>query len=153
MLLYYALEVTPLCERVFWPINLRANAWASNLILSGLQQHTTVTGNTIKSDNLTFVIKRGCDATEPIWMLAAGVIAFPAPLLRKLVGILAGTMLLLGINLLRVVGLFFVRRDHPGIYDTLHLTVFPAVFIMLAFVIWYGWVEWTVGGGKGDAKI
>ena len=153
MLLYYALEVTPFCDRVFWPVNLKATAWASNLILSGLQQHTTLAGNTINSDKLTFLVKRGCDATEPVWMLAAGVIAFPAPIRRKLVGILAGTVLLLGINLLRVVGLFFVSRYHPSLYDTLHLTIFPAVFIMLAMLIWYGWVEWTVGRVKSDAKI
>ena len=155
MLLFYALLVTPFCERVVWPANLKANAWISNFVLQGLNQHTTVAGDTINSEGFSFVIKQGCDATEPVWLLTAAVISFPAPLRRKIIGILAGTLLLLGINLLRVVGLFFVGRDHPGLYDTLHLTVFPAVFVILAMIIWVGWVEWAVGRDrlKTDAKI
>jgi exosortase/archaeosortase family protein len=144
MLLYYALSMTPFSERVFWPVNLHANAQASNWVLQGLRQNTSVTGDTIHSKTFSFVIKRGCDATEPVWLLAAAVISFPAPLWRKLTGLVAGTVLLLGINLLRVVGLFFVGRDHPGLYGALHLTVFPAVFIVLAMIIWAGWVEWAV---------
>jgi exosortase/archaeosortase family protein len=145
MLLFYVLSVTPYCERVFWPANLQANAWVANGILCELQQHTTVAGDTIKSDTYAFVIKRGCDATEPVCLLAAAVIAFSAPVWRKLIGILAGTLLLLGLNQLRVVALFFVGHDHPSLYNTMHLTVFPAVFIILAMILWVGWVEWIVG--------
>jgi exosortase/archaeosortase family protein len=144
MLLFYALSVAPFCERVVWPANLQANARISNWILQGLHQNTSVTGDTIQSKTFSFVIKRGCDATEPVWLLAAAVVSFPAPWRRKLPGIVAGTLLLLGINLVRVIGLFFVGRDHPGLYDVLHLTVFPAVFIILAMIIWVGWVEWAV---------
>jgi exosortase/archaeosortase family protein len=145
MLLFYALTVTPFCERVLWPANLQANAWVSNWILQCLNQHTIVAGDTIRTEKYAFVIKRGCDATEPVWLLMAAVISFPAPFRRKLIGILVGTLLLLGINQLRVVALFFMGRDHPGLYDTLHLTVFPAVFIILAMILWVGWVEWVVG--------
>jgi exosortase/archaeosortase family protein len=145
MFLYYALSVSPFCERAFWPANLQANAWIANRVLHELHQETTVAGDTIKSDNYAFVIKRGCDATEPVWLLAAAVIAFPARLRQKLAGILAGTVLLLGLNQLRVIALFFVGRDHPGLYHTLHLTLFPAVFIILAMILWVGWVEWSVG--------
>jgi exosortase/archaeosortase family protein len=157
MLLFYALSVTPWCERVFWPANLRANAWVANGILCGLQQHTRVAQDTIKSEMYALEIKRGCDATEPVCLLLAAVIAFSAPLGRKLVGIVAGTLLLLGLNQLRVVALFFVGRYYPGLYHTLHLTVFPAVFVILAMILWVGWVEWTVGRDRwkthaADAK-
>ena len=40
--------------------------------------------------------------------------AFRAPLYRKFVGILAGTLLLLAINQLRVVALFFVGVIFPA---------------------------------------
>jgi len=145
MLLFYALSETPYCQRVFWPANLQANAWAANGILSGLQQHTRLVRETIKADAYSLEIKRGCDATEPVFLLMAALIAFSAPLGRKLVGIVVGTLLLLGLNQLRIVALFFVGRDHPELYHTLHLTVFPAVFVILALILWVGWVEWTVG--------
>ena len=145
MLLFYALSETSYCQRVFWPANLRANAWVANGILRGLRQPTSVAGDTIQAGNYAFVIKRGCDATEPVCLLMAAVVAFSAPLGQKLIGMLAGTLLLLGLNQLRVVALFFVGRDYPGLYHTLHLTVFPAVFIILAMILWVGWVEWTVG--------
>jgi exosortase/archaeosortase family protein len=153
MLVFYALAETPYCQRVFWPANLQANAWVANGVLLGLQQHTSVAGATIKGDQFEFVIKRGCDATEPVCLLVAAVIAFRAPLRRKLVGILAGTLLLLAINQLRVVALFFVGRDLPGFYHTLHLTVFPAVFVVLALLIWAGWVQWTVGRNRLQTDV
>jgi len=145
MLLFYALEETPYCQRVFWPANLQANAWVSNWILCGLQQHTQAVGVTIKAENYAFVVKRGCDATEPVWLLGAAVIAFPAKFWRKVGGILVGALLLLAINQLRIVCLFFVGRYHPGLYDTFHLTVFPAVFVVLAMLIWVGWAGWATG--------
>lgn len=155
MLLFYAFSVTPFCERVFWPANLKANVWISNFILQGLNQHTVVSGDAIKFGTHSFILKRGCDATEPAWLLAAAVISFPAPLWRKLLGVVAGTLLLLVLNLLRVISLFFVVRNHPSLYDTLHLTLFPAVFIVLAMIIWGGWVVWAGEGNrlKTDAKI
>ena len=153
MLLFYALAETPYCQRVFWPANLEANAWVANGVLRGFQQHTSVAGATIKADRYEFVIKRGCDATEPVCLLVAAVTAFRAPLWRKLLGMLAGTLLLLAINQLRVVALFFVGRDLPGFYHTLHLTVFPAVFVVLALAIWAGWAQWTVGRNPLPADV
>ena len=153
MLLFYALAETPYCQRVFWPANLHANAWVANGVLLGLQQHTRVAGATIKTDRYEFVIKRGCDATEPACLLVAAVAAFPASIRRKLVGMLVGTFLLLAINQLRVVALFFVGRDLPSFYHTLHLTVFPAVFVVLALSLWGGWAQWTVGHNRLPADV
>lgn len=153
MLVFYALAETPYCQRVFWPANLQANAWVANGVLRSLQQHTSVTEATIKTDQYEFVIKRGCDATEPVCLLLAAVTAFRAPLWRKVVGMLTGTLLLLAINQLRVVALFFMGRDFPGLYPTLHLTVFPAVFVVLALLIWAGWAQWTVGRNRLQADV
>jgi len=153
MLVFYALAETPYCQRVFWPANLQANAWVANGVLRGLQQHTSVAGATIMTDRYQFVIKRGCDATEPVCLLVAAVAAFRAPLWRKLLGMLAGTLLLLALNQLRVVALFFVGRDLPGLYHTLHLTVFPAVFVVLALSLWAGWAQWTVGRNHLQADV
>ncbi len=153
MFVFYALSVAPFFERAFWPANLHANAWISNQVLRGLRVPTALTGNLIASGNYVFEIKRGCDATEPIFLLAAGMIAFPAPLPRKGVGILAGTVLLLGLNQLRVVALFFVGRDQPGLFPALHLTVFPVVFVILAAVLWVGWVEWIMASRPSNANV
>ena len=148
MLLFYALAETAYCQRVFWPANMQANAWVSNWILCGLQQHTQAAGDTIKTGNYAFVVKRGCDATEPVWLLAAAMIAFPARWRQKLLGIFLGASLLLAINQLRIVCLFFVGRYDPDLYDTMHLTVFPAIFVVLAMLLWAGWAGWTAGNKR-----
>lgn len=106
------------------------------------------------AQNFKFVIKRGCDATEPVCLLVAASVAFSAPFRPKLIGILIGALLLLGINQLRVVALFFVGHDYPSLYNTLHLTVFPAVFVVLALLFWAGWAQWIAGCNhlKSNAK-
>jgi hypothetical protein len=35
----------------------------------------------------------------------------------------------------------------------LHLTVFLAVFVVLALVIWAGWAQWTVGRNRLQADV
>jgi exosortase/archaeosortase family protein len=144
MLGYYGVSMTPFFEQTFWPANLRANAWLANVILHGLHQHTQLAEATILTGSTSFVIKRGCDATEPIWLLIASVIAFPAPFFRQLAGIVVGALLVQVLNQMRIVCLFFVGRDHPGLYHSLHLTVFPAIFVVLAMLIWFVWVKWVV---------
>jgi exosortase H (IPTLxxWG-CTERM-specific) len=143
MLLFYAVSVMPFCERVFWPLNLQANAWMANGILNGLRQHTQLIGDTIRTESYAFVVKRGCDATEQAWLFVAAVVAFPVSWRRKVTGVLLGTLLLLILNQARIVALFFVGRGYPEMYDSMHLTLFPAMFVVMAMMLWVAWMRWT----------
>ncbi len=140
--LFYILVLTPFCDRLLYSY-LEANAALANGILNWLGQDSHVSEITIRSARYAITVRRGCDAVEPSWFFCAALISFPAPLARKVLGIVAGALLLQALNLLRIVSLYFIGLHHPGFFRTAHLEIWPAVFIIIAIVLWVGWIGWS----------
>jgi exosortase family protein XrtM len=143
MLVLYGLLVLPFSERVLYSY-LEANAWASNFILNILRQGTQVSDVTIRSPEFAIAIKRGCDAVEPTGLLCGAILAFPGSFRRKLAGMIAGTIILQVLNLVRIVTLFLIGSHLPAFFPTAHLEIWPAVFIIVAIVYFVGWKGWAL---------
>lgn len=141
MALFYALSLLPWADRVAFPAYMRANAAAGSLVLHTLGEDTRVDGISIRSERFAVNIKRGCDAVEPSWLLAACIVAFPAAAVAKLWGCLAGVALLQVLNIVRIVSLFMVGQRWPRLFETLHLEVWPMVFIAAAIALWLAWLR------------
>ncbi len=121
---------------------LEVNAWASNFILNLLGQGTHVSDVTIRSSSFAIAIRRGCDAIEPTWLLCAAILAFPGTWRRKLVGMTIGMVLLQGLNLVRIVTLYWIGSRFPALFPSAHLEWWPAFFIVTAIGLFVGWKEW-----------
>lgn len=140
--LYFLLTLTPPVKQGFFPAYLRWNARASGAILRGLGQDVTVRDQSIVSaDGPAIDIERGCDAVEPSALFVSAVLASPVPILSRLGAAAVGTFLLMVLNLVRVVSLFLVRVYFPKAFETMHLDVWQAVFIILAILLWAGWAS------------
>jgi len=103
----------------------------------------TVDGTTVSAPEFSVEIVRGCDAMEPMAAFIAAVLASPVPFWLKVPGILTGLTALLVINLVRIVSLFFVGLYWRSAFDTIHLDVWQAAFIVLAIAFWAVWVQWA----------
>ena len=145
--LFYGLSVTSYFDRMLYSY-LEANAWVSNAILHGFGQQTQVSEVTIESPQFAIAIRRGCDAVEPTWLFCAAVLSFRAPLMRKLPGLLAGTVLLQILNLVRIVTLYWIGLYSPDIFEAAHMEIWPTVFIIVAIVLFIGWIEWSRKGAS-----
>ena len=143
MALYYVLALLPWTDGKLFPAYLEANAKLSNAILHGFGQSSVVASATIRSSQFSITIKRGCDALEPSWLFCAAVLAFPAPWRRRLPGMALGVMAILGLNLVRIVSLYFLGIHLPGFFETMHLEIWPVIFILVALLLWIGWVSWA----------
>ena len=143
MLLLYGILALPFAERLLYSY-LEANAWASNLILNFLRQGTQVTDVTIRSPEFAIAIRRGCDAIEPTGLLCGAILAFQGSLPRKLVGMVAGTIILQALNLVRIVSLFLIGSHLPAFFSSAHLEIWPALFIIVAIVCFVGWKGWAL---------
>ena len=141
--LYYILTVTAWFMPYFMEPYLRLNARVSSAILSMLGQETTCVGAVISGSRFAVTIGRGCDAVDPSAVFVAAVFAFPASLRSKLPGAIAGTLLLVVLNLARIVGLFFTGVYYPRLFDTMHHDVGQALFIFLALALWILWAAWA----------
>lgn len=117
-------------------------AAASAKILSFLGEQATVSGAYIFSSRNSVQIVPGCDAIEATALFVCAILAFPAGLLQKVVGIICGTISLMVLNFARIVVLFLLGIYTPGIVEFMHIEVMQGLFILFAVVLWVGWLLW-----------
>ncbi len=147
---FYALALfTPFYERHF-PYYLGVNARMSGHILKYLGQDITVGGASISSPVFSITIEQGCDAIEPTALFICAVLAFPVPFSKKVPGIIAGTLLLAVLNLIRIVSLFLVGVYLPSAFELMHADVWQGLFIFFAIFLWGSWLLWT---GKSQVPV
>lgn len=137
-LYYAATRSEPYQERVLRPY-LNLNASVSARILRVLGRDATSSGFSVRSPEFSFSIQKGCDAIDPSALFVACVFALHAPVRLKLVGMAIGTAVLLLINLVRVISLFYVGLYFPKAFHVMHVDVWQPVFIVLAVVFWAIW--------------
>ena len=80
----------------------------------------------------------------------AVVISFPAPTGTKALGILAGVPLILVLNLVRIVTLYYVGVHFHGFFDTIHEGIWPFALIIATILICAGWIQ--VARNTADVK-
>lgn len=140
---YYVLTVIPWVDRnLMYPV-LELTARASSALLNLTGSGTTVQGIVIRGPGFAAAIQRGCDPLEPMVLFGAAVAAYPAPVRKKLCGLMVGTSLLFSLNLVRIATLYWAGRSHASWFETAHLEVWPALFILVSIMLWAAWVSWT----------
>jgi len=140
--IFYGVLLIPAVDRAMYDY-LTANAWLSHVILNLFGFNTLLNKTQISSGDFSIVVRRGCDAVEPAALFVSAVLAFPAPWAKKTVGIVAGTSVLLAINILRVVSLFWIGIVARPLFAKVHLEIWPLLFILAAFALCAAWVRWA----------
>jgi exosortase family protein XrtM len=143
MAFYYGISLVPTFDRLLYNY-LCANARICSAILNLLGQTTKASEVAIRSAHYGINLRRGCDAIEPAWFFCSAVLAFPASLMRKLPGITVGVVLILCLNFVRIVSLYFIRLYYPGFFSVAHLEIWPTVFILTGILLWAGWTRWII---------
>ena len=86
-------------------------------------------------------IERGCNGVEAVIILFAAIFAFPAPLKSKLVGFVIGFFAIQGLNLVRIVSLFYLGQWNQVAFEWFHLYLWQALIILDALVVWLIWLR------------
>jgi exosortase H (IPTLxxWG-CTERM-specific) len=84
-------------------------------------------------------IAAGCNGIEAMILLLAVILAFPAPWRHRVAGIAMGVVAIQGLNLLRIVSLFFLGLWHPTAFEWAHLYLWQALImldVVLVFLLW-----------------
>lgn len=143
MVLFYAFIQTSFYQNSFQPFIVRVNAQIASFLLNIFGESTTASNDLIASNQGSISIKRGCDALIPIFLFMSAVIAFPAKWKDKLIGLGIGISLLLFVNLIRIINLYWIQLYHPSLFDLMHLEVWQVIFILLGILFWAFWMNWT----------
>jgi exosortase H (IPTLxxWG-CTERM-specific) len=142
MALYYVLVLLPYPEGLMYSY-LAANAKVTGALLNAMGVHCQVSEVTISLAGFAINVRRGCDAIEPSWFFCAAVVSFPGAWSKKLPALVAGTLIILGANLVRLVSLFLIGLHYPRMFAVAHLELWPAAFIVLTMLLFVSWVHWT----------
>jgi exosortase H (IPTLxxWG-CTERM-specific) len=74
-------------------------------------------------------------------ILFAAIFAFPAPLKNKLIGFTIGFFAIQGLNLVRIVSLFYLGQWNQVAFEWFHLYLWQALIILDALVVWLIWLR------------
>jgi exosortase H (IPTLxxWG-CTERM-specific) len=86
-------------------------------------------------------IERGCNGVEAVIILFAAIFSFPAPLKSKLIGFTLGFFAIQGLNLVRIVSLFYLGQWNQVAFEWFHLYLWQALIILDALVVWLIWLR------------
>ena len=121
---------------------LRALASGSGVILGWLAQDVHVNGTRLETGPFAVRVADGCDAFQICALYAAAVIGFPTSPGRRLRGLILGLLWLQGLNLLRIVTLFWIGTTFAGAFMTFHQVLWPTALVLLTAATWAVWALW-----------
>lgn len=139
-ILYYAALVDSPSLKQY----LELLARISHGILQLMQVESERTGTLLAGSGFSVQIAHGCDAIQICALISCAVVAFPSPLIAKVWGLVGGILVLQLLNQARIVSLLLIGQEYPEWFETAHLTVWPALLIVVTVLTWIIWVRWAV---------
>ena len=130
-------------ESWYAPLN-HLTAWlAGYLIQLSTQMSPQVHGTQINLDGFSVNVISECSAVHLIVLYAAFIYTYPAPRVRKWIGLIVGAAMLFVINVIRIAAVTLTGRYFPHMFEVVHIyfgqlgMLSAVVFICL---IWCRWV-------------
>jgi len=106
----------------------------------------------IKEKYIARVIE-GCNSISIIILFISFVIAFSDNLKRTLLFVLAGSVLIYAVNLIRIVILSIGLYHYPWRREILHTVIFPLIIYGMVFLLWMFWVNHFSKNLKKPANV
>lgn len=129
---------------------LTAQATAGLLRAGGIE--ATRSGRVVlHPDGFAIEVDVACAALAPLALLAVAVVALPAPLSRRFVGLLLLVPALLALNLLRLIHLFVLGVHAPQWFDLFHDLLWRAAALLGLLGTWLAWRHWAVAQPRSPA--
>ena len=86
-------------------------------------------------------IEAGCNGIEAAIILIAGMVAFPASWRLKLIGIAIGILAVQGVNLLRIISLYYLGKWNMQVFEFAHLYLWQALIMLDVLIVWLLWMQ------------
>jgi exosortase H (IPTLxxWG-CTERM-specific) len=141
--LLFGFELTPWAQHWFVVPWTGALATLSADLVQWFDPGVLATGNVLQSARNGFAvsIEAGCKGVEETIVLVAAMLAFPASWQRKLVGLAAGIIAVQGLNVIRVISLFYLGQWNFDVFEFAHRYVWQALIMLDVLIVWLLWVR------------
>ncbi len=139
LLVFYAVvALNPVNDYVIVPFT-EVVARSSALVLRSVESGVETAGTVMRSPRFALDVQNGCNGVEATILLAAAILAFPATLRSRLIGLAIASVAIELLNLVRLSSLFWLGEHHRRIFDFFHVAVWQSLIILAAisiFVLW-----------------
>jgi exosortase family protein XrtM len=108
------------------------------------REKTFIRNGAITDGTFMVEIRRGCEGIEGMLLLIAVVLSYPAEFVAKLYGLIGGILFIYVFNLARIVGLYYIVKYKPALFDMMHIYVGQIVIILVTliyFILWLSSIE------------
>ena len=139
----FGLELTPWGQAWFVEPWTSALARLSATLVTLFDPGVAAIGKVLRSTANGFAvsIEAGCNGVEATIVLVAAMFAFPAPWRHKLIGLGAGIVAVQGLNVIRVISLFYLGQWNRDVFEWAHLYVWQALIMLDVLIVWLVWVR------------
>jgi exosortase H (IPTLxxWG-CTERM-specific) len=119
------------------------------LVLRMLGQDVVTSGQTVSvQGGMSFQIIYQCSGLFLMSIFAAAVLAYPARIVEKLLGLAIGLPILFVANVLRLAALGLVGHYFPAYFDLSHEYLWQGIFIVFVLFLWVQWRDRFVARGS-----
>jgi exosortase H (IPTLxxWG-CTERM-specific) len=141
--LLFGLELTPWAQEHFVEPWTNALARISTWLVTVFDPNVLAVGKIMRSTTNGFAvsIEAGCNGVEATIVLLAAILAFPAPWKHKLTGLVIGVVAVQGLNVVRVISLFYLGQWDREWFEWAHLYVWQALIMLDVLIVWLIWVR------------
>ena len=121
----------------------RALVTVSHRLIGVCRGKSRVEGAVLRDPASGFAVemKDGCNAVNVTILLWSAVLAFPAPSRLKVLGILAGSLILQVLNIVRFISLFYLGQYSATWFDFAHGYVWESLLVLDTLVLFWLWVN------------
>jgi exosortase H (IPTLxxWG-CTERM-specific) len=113
-----------------------------------------LSGNVLSSTTQAHAVsvESDCNGIEPTLLVLSAVLAFPASWSRRIQGLAVGLAVVQGLNLVRIVSLFYFGLWDTEIFDWTHKYLWPVVLTIAALATFVWWLRSLPGDAGPDPR-
>jgi exosortase H (IPTLxxWG-CTERM-specific) len=141
----FALLVIPYVDREFVAVFVRVIATISGSLIDFFGGSVVVNGAALQAPtaNFAILVDNGCSGLEATILVIAATMAYPTTIRLRLLGALACSLAILGVNLIRVISLFYLGQYSREWFDWAHLYAWDVLIMidgLIAYALWIRFV-------------
>jgi len=137
--LYFSIADTTLAQVYHYVVTPSASV--INFILPSEQ--VTVSQNALISSRAHLEVVRGCDGIGVMMLIISAILVFSTSLKHKIAGLIAGVVLVYLLNLIRIIGLYFIVVFQRDWFLPVHSYLAPTLIILLCSLFFMHWAFMT----------
>lgn len=139
LLAFYAIiTIDAVDRRVVLPFTAGL-ARVSGAALNLIGERVKVAGTVISGVRFAVDIRGGCNGLEAVVFVCAAMLAFHAPMRKRILGAVAAALILEALNVIRIDSLYLLGVYHRSVFEMFHLAVWQTLMFGAAvflFLIW-----------------